>query len=426
VTRRVCIVTPGQLGSSPRVVKEAQALREAGYDVHVIATRMLDRIEARDRDVLAAASWRAERIDARSRARWRWRRARQTMARVLFRSSGRETLAGAALSPLSGDLSARAARVPADLYIAHYVAALPAVARAARRHGARYAFDAEDFHPGDLPDLPEHEFEKRLIRAVEGRYLPRCAYMTAASPGIAEAYTEAYGVPRPAVVLNVFPLAHAPAPAAPRGTAAPGPSLYWFSQTIGPDRGLECAARAIGLARARPHLYLRGTLASGFAGRLQELAGRAGAADRLHILPPEAPSKMERLAACYDLGLAGETGHTPNRRIALTNKQFTYLLAGVPAVMSDIPAHRAIASEAGLAMRLYRTDDPAALADALDALLLDPATLAKARAAAWRLGRERYNWDLEKSKLLAAVGAAIGCPSTRAAQCPVPGEEAVP
>src|SRR5262245_38024012 len=39
---RIAIVTPGQIGSNPRVVKEAEALHEAGYTTTVIATRALD------------------------------------------------------------------------------------------------------------------------------------------------------------------------------------------------------------------------------------------------------------------------------------------------------------------------------------------------------------------------------------------------
>ena len=35
---RICIVTPGYLVSSPRVVKEAEALAEAGHDVVVLHT----------------------------------------------------------------------------------------------------------------------------------------------------------------------------------------------------------------------------------------------------------------------------------------------------------------------------------------------------------------------------------------------------
>src|SRR5262249_50160267 len=156
-------------------------------------------------------------------------------------------------------------------------AALSAAAVAARMHGARYAYDAEDFHLGDWPNVPAYEIERRLVRAVEGRYLPGCAYVTAASPGIARAYAEAYGIERPRVVLNTFPLAHAAPGPTPRGSAQPGPSLYWFSQIIGPERGLECAVRAIGRAATRPHLYLRGTPAAGFAATLLDLAQEAGA-----------------------------------------------------------------------------------------------------------------------------------------------------
>ena len=54
--------------------------------------------------------------------------------------------------PLSPELVAAAATVPADLYIAHYPTALPAAALAAQRNGVIYAYDAEDFHLGDPPE----------------------------------------------------------------------------------------------------------------------------------------------------------------------------------------------------------------------------------------------------------------------------------
>ena len=140
-----------------------------------------------------------------------------------------------------------------DLYIAHYPAALPAVATAARKYGTRYAYDAEDFHIGDWPDDAKYDGERRLVREIESRYLQGCAYVTAASPGIAEAYVDTYGIKRPRVVLNAFPLGHALPNPTPQGTVRPRPSLYWFSQTIGPDRGLECAVRAIALDAACDH-----------------------------------------------------------------------------------------------------------------------------------------------------------------------------
>jgi glycosyltransferase involved in cell wall biosynthesis len=409
---RICLLTPGHLSTNPRLVKEADALVGAGHDVTIIAADYALWAHEADK-IFASRSWRIGRTlrfgpNAGLQARI-FQLLRQRGARVMMALGVRNlAVVQAAWHPIAPDLLSAAKNIKADLYVAHYPAALPAAAIAARTHGAPFAYDAEDFHLGDYPEGPAYEPERRMIRAIEAHYLPQCTYVTAASPGIAEAYAQSYGIARPTVVLNVFPRANAPAAATPKGSASPGPSIYWFSQTIGPDRGLECAVRAIGSARSQPHLYLRGTPVVGYLNRLQDLAEQAGVLDRLHLLPPAAPSEMERLAANYDLGLVGETGHTLNRRIALTNKQFTYLLAGIPAVMSDTSAHRSFANEAGLAARLYSVNDWENLSVVLDSLLCDPDAISMARAAAWRLGRERFNWDLEKASLLDRIASICG------------------
>jgi hypothetical protein len=304
------------------------------------------------------------------------------------------------MNPFAGSLIAAAKQVPADLYVAHYPPALPAAAIAARQHGTAYAFDAEDFHLGEWPEDRKHEAARSLIRSVEEHYLRGCVYITAASPGIADAYARSYTVERPTVVLNVFPRAEGPSTPTPAGTVTPGPSVYWFSQTVGADRGLECAVMAIARARTRPHLYLRGSPDPGFLVRLRGIAADAGVAGCLHILPVAMPYEMVQLAGAYDLGFSGEPGHTSNNRNALGNKLFTYILAGIPVVMSDVPAHRAIASEASGACRLYGATNSESLAAAFDSILGDPNALAAAREAAYHLGQTRFNWNIEKANLL--------------------------
>jgi len=403
---RICIVTPGPVGSNPRVVKEAGALREAGHEVIVVCSRMLARVEPRDQDVLASATWKTERIDLSNLMRWRFERMRQIGMRTLFAVTRLSSFANTGFSAFTHKLIRKAISYPADLYIAHYPAALPAAAMAARQHRGLCAYDAEDFHPGDWPEDIEFDGMRRMLRAIESRYLPDCAYVTAASPGIADAYAREYLITRPTVVLNVFPRSQAPTEPASTGTVEPRPSVYWFSQTIGYNRGLECGVRAIGRARSRPHLYLRGTPAAGFVERLRAIANEHGVVDQLHILPPALPSEMERLTSLFDVGFSGEPGHTENNRVALGNKLFSYLLAGIPAAISDVDAHRAYGHLASEATRLFRVDDADNLAAVLDSLLTNPAALAAARRAAWRLGQERYNWDLEKNNLLNTIIAA--------------------
>ncbi len=388
-------------------MKEADAFTCAGYDVVVIAANYIGWANDADKS-FASREWRVARTLRFGPSAGLLSRTFQVMrrrsARAIMRfGAKRMGIVQAAWHPIAPDLVSAAKSIKADLYVAHYIAALPAAALAAHVNGGFCAFDAEDFHLGDYPADIAYDYERGMVRAIEAHYLPQCAYVTAASPGIADAYVRSYGIPLPTVILNVSPCASGPIAATPSGTVVPGPSVYWFSQTIGPDRGLECAVRAIGYARSRPHLYLRGTPAAGYLDHLRAVAKLVSALDRLHFLPPAPPSEMERLAAKYDVGFVGETGHTINRQIALTNKQFSYLLAGIPVVMSDTPAHRSFANGLGDAVHLYRTEDHVSLSNSLDALFSSATTVAKARAEAWRLGREQFNWEVEQQRLLRCV-----------------------
>ena len=404
---RICILTPGHLSTNPRVVKEADALASANYDVKVIVGDFAH--WAREADhTFAGRSWSVVKKlafgpDAPMLVRARQRARRHSARAMVSAGLGLPSVVRAACHPIGPDLVAAASHVPADLYIAHYTAALPAAAIAAHHHGTLYAFDAEDYHLGGFPELPQYNVERRLVRAIEEYYLSSCSYVTAASPGIADAYARTYKIRRPTVILNAFPRAHAPREFTSRGASSPGPSVHWVSQTIGPNRGLECAVEAIGRARSRPHLYLRGTPVKNFLPQLQLIAAGAGVSDRIHILPPVAPSELEREAAIYDLGLSAEPGHTPNNRIALGNKLFSYLLAGLPIALSDILAHRTVSRELESAARLYAADDPESLAEVLDTFLGDPALLAAARATAFHLGQTRFNWETEQLTLLNCI-----------------------
>jgi len=210
--------------------------------------------------------------------------------------------------------------------------------------------------------------------------------------------------------LNVFPQKEAPP--APEQTAHQRgngpPSLYWFSQTIGPGRGLEAVIEAVGRMRLPAHLHLRGVCSQGYQNTLEALAGRIGMKDRLHLHPPASPEQMAVLAAGHDLGLALELNQPPNRALCLTNKIFTYLLAGIPVLLSRTPAQERLAPELGPAAILVNLADPGALAVRLDAFFADAEQQRSARSCAWQLGQERFNWDVEQRTFLGSVRRALG------------------
>ena len=412
--RRICLVTPAHPASNPRLVKEADALHAAGHEVHVVAHRYFPVLDAADAAIYAAAPWARTVVDST-------RGLRPFVAKLRRRLARRRLAAGAAPTPALAArahhaaipaLAAAAARVRADLYIGHCLAGLAAAGLAARRAGARLGFDAEDFHPAETREAETDPVETASIRALEAAWLPRCTHLTAASPLIGAAYAGRHGIRNPVTLLNVFPLAAAPAAPVPPESAAGGPPLlYWFSQTTGPGRGLEPLVAALGRMRTPCSLRLRGLSAPGFPEALRELARSAGFAGPLTFEPLGPPEAMMSLAAPADLGLSLEQTTPLNRDLCLTNKIFTYLLAGVPVAYTPTAAQLGLAPALGEAALRLDLDRPAEAAAALDAFLGDPARRAAARAEAWRLGRTRYHWEHEIPALLASVETALAAPA---------------
>lgn len=404
MSRTVCIVSPGNLASNPRVLKEADALHGAGYRVTAVVCDYSEALRGEDDAIAASVPWKVVRVK-RAADEGITARAASMLAKLLL-SMGMPVPASVAACSARAPVMAltkAARRIRADLYIAHYIAALPAAAAAARQHGSLLGFDAEDFHSGEGTGAPGEAFRMQMVQAVERAFLPSCAYTTAASPLIGEAYARRYGV-SPSTVLNVFPLSMAPSH--PRQRKEQTLKAYWFSQTIGPDRGLQAFIEAMAKTRAAVTLDIRGSNRWGHGDALLALAGRLGIGDRVKLLPMAPPGEMVELASHYDIGLSLETDVSENRRICLTNKIFTYLLAGVPVVMSDTPAQSRLAPDLGVAARLCSLADPAGLAKILDELA-SQAVLAEAAAEAWKLGRERYNWDREQAILLTSVAEAF-------------------
>lgn len=408
----ICIVSPLHLSQNPRVVKEACALHEAGYSVRVVSGRNDPRCDDADRELLHRHVWTVQRVDHTRRVGTLAPEFLHRCARTWIRARPDST-SGAWLDRLAHHraalaLAAAAGEEPADLYLGHTVAGLAAAGHAATRHNARLGFDAEDFHPEETREAQLDPVLRSTVASIERRWLPRCVHRTAASPLIADAYVEAYGIPRPTVVLNVFPRREGlDAPRArPPGYVAR--RLYWYSQTIGPGRGLESLLASLGAGKFVGTLALRGRPVPGYVDHLRAVARGAGFGGDITVLPVAPPAELVTLAAEHGAGLALEERTPRNRDLCLTNKVFTYLLAGLPVVLSPTLAQRALAAEAGEAAFLLDETPGTESASRLVTWLLDPLAQARARARAWTLGQQRYCWDVEQTALLSALHAALG------------------
>jgi glycosyltransferase involved in cell wall biosynthesis len=401
--RRVVILAPHHLSSTPRAVRNAAALAEAGLDVTVVYGQVDDKLRAHDRTIEAHAAYRTIGVDLTltSPRGWLRRRAgrmRQELAQRAHRRAPLSLLAAYGFSPLAPLVATHAPR--ADVVLAQQQAMLPFGAQIARKTGAKLVVDIEDL----LADSPAEPVE--LIRNIERKYLPKCAAIFTMSGVAARRLADTNALrSEPIAIYNTPSLSERrslvpPAERAPTGLA---PSIYWFGQTIGTQSRADLLLSAASKTHVAITIGLRGTPRADFVEPLVAQARALGLADRLAVLPRALPDRMVELAGEHQLLLGSQPTGTLFNELAIGNKVFTGFIAGLAIILTDTPAHRELQAIVPDAVRMYRDSDPQSLADAIDALTIDAARLRSAQTAAWQVGTTQLSWEVQAQKLVQAI-----------------------
>lgn len=400
---RLALVTAGHLSTCPRMLKAADALAEEGYDVEVVSTRSTPWAVEAD---LALQSerrglYRSTVVDyTRSQGRLLYARSglRRRVARALAARTSEAPfrLATRAFARVHDELVSAALATSADFFYGGTTGGIAAACEAARRARRPYALDLEDFYSGEPP---EGSLDQKLAERIEREILPGARFLTASSGPIADAYAAKYGVTA-ATIHNVFPLPGRPPDLESRRE---GPlRFYWFSQTVGPGRGLEEAIAAGGVSGIEGELHLRGVIAESYRETLRNLAKAKAPRLALTLHPPGPPDEMTSLASSFDIGLSLEQPVSLNRPLCLTNKALVYLLAGLALVMTDTPGHRPLREELGDKGLVVPPGDVAGLAQGFRRLASDRNYLLECRRASWTAAATRWHWEHseERGKLL--------------------------
>lgn len=400
---RILIITSGPLCRNPRVFKEASTLGRAGHAVTVLTVRNHVPSEILDLKLLRDAPFQRQTVDtvagfSPGRFRPFYHRLVQWLARKSTAHLHRQS--AAALGP-AGALLRQARRIPADLVIVHNEVAHWVGTRLIAE-GRRVCADFEDWHSEDL--LPEQRSSRplALLRQVERTLLHQAVYTTTTSHALADALHARYGGHRPHVITNAFPLQADP------NTGQPGkpPAFFWFSQTIGPGRGLEQFLAAWSRMSRPSRLVLLGEPVAGYMEQLL-LPLSEQQRSRLTVLPPVSPEELPTVIARHDIGLALEQSFIPNRDLTITNKIIQYLNAGLVVLASDTAGQREVleqSPDAGLVVPIHETTR---LTHELDSLLADSEMFMRRRRAARRLAETTYCWERESPRLIGFVSRAL-------------------
>lgn len=406
--QKILILTSAHLCRNPRVVKEATTLGAAGHEVTVLSLSVNTRCEQMDLELMRGLPFKRLTLDycagnLQSRAAGFLQRASTWAARRLCRQVGIET--AQALGPASA-LLRRARSFATDLTIVHTEIPLWAATQLIA-DGRRVAVDMEDWYAEDLLPADRSSRPLRLLRRAEEAALRRAVYSTATAQSMADALTTAYQCPPPIVIRNSFPLQARSRIDRPATIGVP--EIIWFSQTIGPGRGLEQFLAAWALTRQPSRLTLLGEARAAYAEQLAALLPPSRRPD-LVILPPVQPAELPLKLAEFDLGLALEARTPPSRDVTITNKILQYLNAGLALVATDTAGQREVMAAAPACGVLLPSATPAQVAGLLDALLADRNRLRSMQVAARAAAEREFCWEQEAPRLLAAVQRALASP----------------
>ncbi len=405
----ILILSALHLCRNPRVVKEAATLGRAGYDVTVLTVSASARFEAMDRELERGLPFRRLTLDlagpaVATRLRSLLSRGTTRLARTALRYLRIES--PQALGPAYG-LLAMARGFPADLTIVHTEIPLWAAA-ALVRAGCRFAVDFEDWYSEDLLHADRHGRPLRLLRRAEHFALHHASYVAATSDRMADTLAQCYGGTRSIVIRNTFPLQSHTRLDRPIG--AEPPAFVWFSQTVGPGRGLELFLAAWNQTTVRSSVVFLGDVRTAYRDQLLASVS-TDRRDRIVFQPPVAPDELPDRLADFDLGLALEAHRPPSRDITITNKILQYLNAGLAIVATDTAGQTEVMRAAPGSGLLVAAHETTQFAAQLDALLADRVRLRECQSAARAAAREKFCWEIDTPRLLSAVEHALVTPT---------------
>jgi glycosyltransferase involved in cell wall biosynthesis len=307
-----------------------------------------------------------------------------------------------------------------DVLHSHDVQTVNVVAGVAERAAGqgrvvRWIYDAHEHVPGLTTYPPDRlaglvELEAAFARRADG-------VLTVCDP-IADDLWRRFGLARrPTVVVNAPRL---PAPGAPAAGGrslhadaglAPDVPIVVYSGKLDRDRGIDDLVGALELLPPAVHVVLITDRAGSYLDGVRARARAAGCGDRLRTVAYVPPAELVGYLSEAAVGFAGFS-HIGNHEVALPNKFFDYLHAGVPMVVSDLRLLGPLVRRLNVG-RVYPFGDARALASVITLVLRERAELLPALQDPQL--QQAYSWQAQEPALLDLYQQVLAAPAAAAA-----------
>jgi glycogen(starch) synthase len=279
-----------------------------------------------------------------------------------------------------------------DVVHAHDFNVLVLAAELAERGNARLVYDSHEWWSGRERHGRPTPVERARELKIEQQIVGKADAVLTVSDGIAERLGKWRTTPV-AVVRNTFPLdavdesAFEPLPDKPKGAV--------YAGRIGAARDIETllsATASLGL-----EAVLMGNADREFLAHLRLTAGAA------RIEPARPVDAVDEVLRSVGISFVTLTDTCENHRLALPNKVFHAVRAGVPVVAADLPELRRLVTHYGIGA-LYRPGDAESMRSALQQVINDYPGLCERVARA----RGELNWEQDSKELVRVYESLAG------------------
>jgi len=385
---KVCMHVTGKAYNDYRVMREATALVEAGFDVSIVdILNELERPAEEDIEGVHMKHVMMPSLFIRTRFKpWFLVKSVQMIVRGAI----------------------RLARTSADIYHAHDVKGLPACYIAACLRRKLLIFDSHEI-PLDDPNITRWPRLSALATRILAHMMPRCAGVITASPLYAREISKDYHYPEITTVLNVPIYREIPKSNRLRQYLGLSPDvrIALYQGQIQANRSLDQLVNAAPFLDPGIVIVMMGRTVEKTRIQLEELIASNGVADRVKIIPAVPYEELLDWTASADIGLTVfKPSYTRSIRYCLPNKLFEYLMAGLPVVSSELEAIAELLKTYDVG-QILPSLAPSDIGAAINSMLLDPVALARMHSNALAIARQEFHWEKEKQTIVQFYDAIV-------------------
>lgn len=228
---------------------------------------------------------------------------------------------------------------------------------------------------------------KKIWASVEKRYVPKFKLGYTVSESIADEFQKRYGV-KYQTIRNLPVLK-------PLHEIQPHEKFILYQGAVNEARGFEFLIPAMKEVNCK--LVICGD--GNFMPQLKSLKAEYKLENKIELKGMMSPEKIRKISQQATIGMALAEKEGLNQYLALPNKFFDYVHAGLPQITMNYPEYVKINNQFEVAI-LLEDLDPKKIAAAINNLLTDEILLRKLKNNCIK-AREELNWQIEEKKLIA-------------------------